>query len=259
MLEHQPPKMGWSALPSELRAMVMGRVTRHARIGSLASVCREWQVAFAYAISKLFSILHTWDASAVTQGIAHGIELDLKITFPSDPDDLTGRVRSPRSRSRPIPEGPAASRPKSQTLKALVAVGLFDAHDFLNYCRPGSAVAPGAWGRLEVLWLTSGFLVPGDENIRRLEAVLKAAAKASSGMLSLQAMQILTARDMNRQVGSFAYAQSRCGTATVTWKATWQYSLGECVREAWMECADYKRVTLGSKEDTRSILKGKID
>ncbi|KAK8036687.1 hypothetical protein PG993_008670 [Apiospora rasikravindrae] len=160
--------MAWTALPPELQAMVLSRVTNRARIGSLATVCREWQVAierktfrslkvaatelesfaqilnnrqprrqssikvlhfhivlpecewpgsrarlieqsernqvaFADAISKLFGILHTWDASAVTQGIAHGMKLELDITFPSDPDEsddsddsdyLKRRVRS---------------------------------------------------------------------------------------------------------------------------------------------------------------------
>lgn len=115
-------------------------------------------------------------------------------------------------------------------------------------------VPPAAWPKLGVLTL-SNFVVPGDYIEEQLEPVLTAAAKAASTMPSLRWMHVLNGND--GKLGLLTYEQRLDvdGTATLAWKSLWQYSLSKAVKEAWMECAEHRRVTLSFEEKNSSLMR----
>lgn len=59
------------------------------------------KAAFADAVAQLFSTLHAWDSSAVTQGSRRGLVLEITTSSPSDPSDPGGvDAFDPRGRAR---------------------------------------------------------------------------------------------------------------------------------------------------------------
>lgn len=139
---------------------------------------------------------------------------------------------------------------RGASLTSLVTTGLMEADDFLQHSCPGPAVPVAAWPKLVVLSL-SNYLVPSDDIEAQVEPILTAAAKAASSMPSLRRMYLFNWKE--GKLGLLTYAQRLDSTATIRWQSYWQYSLSKGVKEAWIQSAKHRRVTLSFEEQIRVL------